>query len=316
MQNRQKAEGMTSKYKGVSYTKNAKTWRAQYGREWNSQFATEEEAAKQYDKYVLLRFGKNARTNGLVTWNEVKDLNLETEFKKKEKNKEAPEGITHNKRTNKYVVDICYNKIRYRSKVYEKLEDAINDLENYKRGIDLAKQIEEKMHLEKEISRNNDNMAVLYATSGNDKIEVIVDDDLWHTLSKMKWTVTETGYASTHLNDKTITMHSYVFKDILKRELKDGRIIDHINSNKLDNRSSNLRANTRGGNSHNKKKKAGAASQYFGVSKNWINWRAQISYQGTTYRLGTYKTELEAAQAYNKKAIELYGEHANLNVFE
>jgi hypothetical protein len=34
------------------------------------------------------------------------------------------------------------------------------------------------------------------------------------------------------------------------------------------------------------------------------------------YHIGSYKTEIEAAKAYNKKAIELFGEYAKINKIE
>jgi hypothetical protein len=42
---------------------------------------------------------------------------------------------------------------------------------------------------------------------------------------------------------------------------------------------------------------------------------ARISKDGITYFAGRFENEIEAAKAYNKKAIELYGENANLNIF-
>lgn len=45
-------------------------------------------------------------------------------------------------------------------------------------------------------------------------------------------------------------------------------------------------------------------------------WMAQINHKGRHYYIGIYKTKKEAAIAYNKKAIELYGELANLNVIK
>ena len=42
-------------------------------------------------------------------------------------------------------------------------------------------------------------------------------------------------------------------------------------------------------------------------------WRAQINLKGKQYHLGRFVKEEEAAKAYDKKAIELYGEEAKLN---
>ena len=63
------------------------------------------------------------------------------------------------------------------------------------------------------------------------------------------------------------------------------------------------------------KKNVEKTSKYVGVSfrKNNKKWIAKISYQRKLYFLGAYYTEEEAAQAYNKKALELYGSNAKLN---
>ena len=45
-------------------------------------------------------------------------------------------------------------------------------------------------------------------------------------------------------------------------------------------------------------------------------WMAQIAYNKKHYKLGYYLTQEEAALAYNKKAIELYGNKAILNVIK
>jgi group I intron endonuclease len=60
------------------------------------------------------------------------------------------------------------------------------------------------------------------------------------------------------------------------------------------------------------------SSLYTGVSfnKKNKNWKSRIAKDGKTYYLGVYKTEEEAAEAYNKKALELYGQNAKLNIIE
>lgn len=59
-------------------------------------------------------------------------------------------------------------------------------------------------------------------------------------------------------------------------------------------------------------------SKYKGVSKYKNSnikkpWRALICYQGVSKFLGSYKTDYEAAQAYDKAAIELFGAYAQTN---
>ena len=58
-------------------------------------------------------------------------------------------------------------------------------------------------------------------------------------------------------------------------------------------------------------------SKYVGVSPtkegNPKPWRATISYQNKQHALGSFYTEVDAAAAYDNKAMELYGENARLN---
>lgn len=56
------------------------------------------------------------------------------------------------------------------------------------------------------------------------------------------------------------------------------------------------------------------SSKYQGVSKSGNKWSSRIRKEGVKYHLGTYDTEAEAAEAYNEKAEELYGEFAKLNI--
>ena len=63
----------------------------------------------------------------------------------------------------------------------------------------------------------------------------------------------------------------------------------------------------------NKKKgRKRTTSMYKGVWKETA-WRAGIKHDAKTIHLGSFKTEEEAARAYNEKALELFGEFAKLN---
>ena len=57
-------------------------------------------------------------------------------------------------------------------------------------------------------------------------------------------------------------------------------------------------------------------SKYKGVWKRKASWRANIKHNYKTIHLGSFKTEEEAARAYNAKATKLYGEFAKLNIIE
>ncbi len=97
---------------------------------------------------------------------------------------------------------------------------------------------------------------------------------------------------------------------------------DHADRNSLNNCEDNLRNATRSQNQCNRS--GWGKSKYIGVFikkyPHYIRWGASIQSTklGIEKRifLGTYKTQEEAALAYNKKAIEIHGEFANLNIIE
>lgn len=64
---------------------------------------------------------------------------------------------------------------------------------------------------------------------------------------------------------------------------------------------------------HKKPKQPNRSSSYRGVSKCGKKWRAGITFENKKYDLRTYTLEIDAAKAYNKKAIELFGDDACLN---
>lgn len=89
------------------------------------------------------------------------------------------------------------------------------------------------------------------------------------------------------------------------------KYLDHINRIKSDNRIENLR-DARGRNNANRTKSKNKLSQFKGVT--WCRdkkiWRTTCKEK----HVGYYHTEKAAAEAYNLRAIELFGEHAHLNI--
>ena len=93
------------------------------------------------------------------------------------------------------------------------------------------------------------------------------------------------------------------------------KFIDHIDNDPLNNNIENLRETTRSQNLMNQKPRKNKSSKYKGVS--WYKrdkiWQAQIKINKKQIHLGRFKLEKDAALAYNKAAIELFGEFACLN---
>lgn len=141
----------------------------------------------------------------------------------------------------------------------------------------------------------------------------LVDDEDFEYLNQFKWCVQKgknTLYAvrNNYNNGKSATQ--YMHGAILN-----GKGIDHIDHNGLNNQRSNLRLCSQSENSMNTQKYANKSSSFKGVSFHKLSgkWRAYIMINGKETHLGYFTSEIEAAKAYNTKAIALFCEFANLN---
>ena len=149
--------------------------------------------------------------------------------------------------------------------------------------------------------------------------QVIVDDEDYEELTKHNWHITKGKryYAARSLRiDKKIVSVLSMHRQIMKLEYGDKRQVDHINGNGLDNRKENLRICTHSENCYNRKKtKINATSKYKGVywDKQRKKWSTLIGKDQKSIHLGHYDNEIEAAKAYDKKALELFGEFAYIN---
>jgi len=150
----------------------------------------------------------------------------------------------------------------------------------------------------------------IYLTQGK---YAIVDPEDYEGLSKYKWfAVRNNGrfYAVRSMKNRNVKMHQVIMGT------EEGKVIDHVNGNGLDNRKANVRFATSEQNGWNKRKQRGNySSKYKGVSrsKKRNQWRVRIKYKGRSIHLGRFETEEEAARAYDAKAKELFREFAWLN---
>ena len=130
---------------------------------------------------------------------------------------------------------------------------------------------------------------------------IIIDNEDKAKVSIFTWLVND--------NRPRTSKHLPIGNVILEQDKN--TIIDHINGNTLDNRKVNLRIATRQQNNANRIVKNTLG--YRGVRINGNRYGAQIKFNGELIWLGTFDTKEEAAIAYDKKAVELFGEFAVLN---
>jgi HNH endonuclease len=124
---------------------------------------------------------------------------------------------------------------------------------------------------------------------------------VWRALRNIR--ITPTKWA-------TIAMHRVILKDIPE--------VDHKDGDGLNNTRSNLRAANHSENQANQPKRRGKTSQFKGVY--WATWRsgngkwaAQITHHYKCIGLGYFNSEVDAAKAYDRSVISLFGEYARPN---
>lgn len=137
----------------------------------------------------------------------------------------------------------------------------------------------------------------------------IDEEDIW-IIHLYTWCFNTQGYVCATINGEHVRLQRLLTKAPF------GKVVDHINGVKTDYRKSNLRICSISQNSANvRKTKKDASSKYKGVSfvKSSNVWRAEICKNYNKTVIGMFNSEEEAAKAYDKKAIELFGEFARIN---
>ena len=147
----------------------------------------------------------------------------------------------------------------------------------------------------------------------------IVDDEDYSRICMFKWCANQsrnTFYAisdSIKQKKKTrIIMHRLIMN------AQKGVQIDHKDGNGLNNRKNNLRFANSSQQRQNSRTHRKTTSKFKGVcfDKNKKLWCVRTCINYKRIYLGYFKDETAAAIAYDKKAIELFGEFARLNILE
>lgn len=155
-------------------------------------------------------------------------------------------------------------------------------------------------------------MAEIPLTRG---LSALVDDDDYLTvMSAGLWCVRpgprRMSYAARQDARKTIHMHTV---------LTGWKMVDHINGNGLDNRRANMREARAllSGASRRSPIRPPAHGRIKGVRQTRSGkWEARIKFRGAEKYIGRFGSAVEAAQAYDRAALDLFGSYAYLNIAE
>lgn len=181
----------------------------------------------------------------------------------------------------------------------------------------------------------SDDMKAIQVNWNDKQYDILVDDDSYALLSRHTWYIMYSGklqkpYAFAELYSKQKGQER-VKRMFYMHQMVTGSFTttDHINGNTLDNRFENLRPATPQQNGWNTAKRMKCRhgepkSHYKGVSPyksksfgdGWqviIKVTKKYEKPARHVRLGPFRTEIEAARAYNTEIVKHRGEWAYLN---
>lgn len=147
---------------------------------------------------------------------------------------------------------------------------------------------------------------------GHGKYTYVSAQDLLHMM-QFNFYLAPDGYA------RTGSLRAYGCPEAVAHRLvlgaPPGFEIDHINGDRLDNRRSNLRVVTRSQNHQNRRGPRRGSSRFKGVmwDKRLSMWRAAVQLGRRCVYRAHFRSEVEAALAYDTAALRIFGVYAAPN---
>lgn len=144
-----------------------------------------------------------------------------------------------------------------------------------------------------------------YVKAYGDDYEFYIDIDDIKLLENHYWTLSR-GYMESRDKGKLIRLHRVIM------DAPAGKVVDHIDHDKLNNRKSNLRVCNHSRNGQNSQISINNASGVTGVCwhKKANKWTAQIKHQYDNHYLGLFADFDEAVKARLKAEAVYFGEFA------
>jgi hypothetical protein len=147
----------------------------------------------------------------------------------------------------------------------------------------------------------------LHDRAGRVKAVALVDAGDYAKFGGHRWHVSH-GYAARTLwnveGRKRGT--AWLHREIMGLKHRDGKEVDHIDRDPLNNRRSNLRVVSHADNQRNMSSQAGSTSRHRGVWWDKVNskWAARANLAGVAYNFGRFADEDDAGRAVNAFWVE------------
>lgn len=147
----------------------------------------------------------------------------------------------------------------------------------------------------------------------------LVDDADYEFLNQWKWYAFRAGnkwYAArTSKRDSITKKQTTIWIHRVINNTPAGLDTDHVDGNGLNNQKSNLRSVTGSQNQGNTGKRRDNTSGFKGVTwdKHANKYTAQIRFNKEHIYLGLFTDPVDAARAYDSKALEIFGDFAQTN---
>lgn len=184
-------------------------------------------------------------------------------------------------KTSDHYCDICDHCYSHKSKLMEHL-----------------KSLKHKVKLERlEILKNTNSITCSIPIRNKKGIIVgytTVDKDVYPFIMNYSINKISGGYVSIKINNKSFSLHRYIYYKLGNRKPTPNTVIDHRDHNRLNNILSNLRETTNANNVRNRDKKENCTSKHHGVSKRDKRWICALKHNNIRYYF-SYNNELHAA---------------------
>ena len=233
-----------SGFRGVYKASCGPRWQVYCGTKYIGTYDEPEEGAIAYDKYIIKYIQRDNPTNFEYSEHD-KDEIFQSNFAPMETKKRNPDmlGIYWKEEGEKYEL-----------RVYGKTKGMFRELDEAQKVRDelyaAANKKKEEDRLSLKILTNDAGEAIIPLTgkTGTGKFTV-VDHEHWHDLVKTSWYLGNHGYPSSRRDGKLWTIHEY----LTRNQERNPRfiVVDHKDTNTLNNRLDNLRLVTRKENAKN-----------------------------------------------------------------